>query len=115
MNLHPGDRDMIRMFHLQEEDMIRMFHLQEEDMIRMLHLQEGDMIQMLHLQEGDMIPMLHLQEEGKIPILMFPHLVGRTGKKIPTHLRHVGGRKTLTPTCHRPEEALSLILTPRHR
>ena len=86
------------------------------DMILMnLHQGDRDMILMLHLQEEDMIQMLHLQEEGRIPIPMFLHLVGRTGKTIPTPLRHVGGRKTLTPTCPRPEEGVSQILTRRHR
>ena len=104
MNLRQGDKDMILMLHLREEGMTPMHHPLEEDMT-----------QMHHHQEGDMILMLHLPEEGRIPILMFHHLVGRQGKKIPTHLRRARGRKTLTLTCHRPEEAISPILTRRHR
>ena len=104
MNLRQGDKDMILMHHPLEEDMILMHHLLEEDMTPMHHPLEGGMTQMHHPLEG-----------GRILILMFRHLVGRQGKKIPTPLRRARGRKTLTPTCHRPEEALSLILTRRHR
>merc|ERR1719192_2632873 len=103
------------MLHLREGGMIPMLRLPEGDMTLMLHLLEGGTILMLRLLEGDMTLMLRLPEEGRILILMLPHLVGRQGKKIPMPLRHAGGRRTLTPTCLRPEEAVSRILTRRHQ
>ena len=95
--------------------MILMLHPLEEGMTPMHHLLEEGMTQMHRLLEEDMTQMHLLLEEGRIRTLMFRHLVGRQGKKIPTPLRRARGRKTLTPTCHRPEEAFSPILTRRHR